>query len=139
MTEANLDRHKNNKWYPFWQTLKQGYDHFETHRLPPQVAVCERRYVVNVKLPQSRPEPTGYCPPFERPMLEPFVPKPNEQQIANERIVVPGPKIRTAIAAAPVGQGLSLQSMSGLIGSAQGVPPGAIDAPSRGPTLGFNQ
>jgi len=139
MTEANLDRHKNNKWYPFWQTLRQGYDHFETHRLPPQVAVCERRYVVNVKLPQSRPEPTGYCPPFERPVLEPFFPKPNEQQIADERIVVPGPKTRTAVAAAPSGGGLSLQSMSGLIGSAQGASDGVGGAPSRGPALGFHQ
>ena len=33
-------------------------------------------------------------PAFTRPVVAPFVPKPAEQQIAEERIVVPGPKLR---------------------------------------------
>lgn len=103
MTEANLSRHKKHPSYSFWQTLRQGYDHFEAHRVPPTVAVCERRYVVNVKLPANgRVDPMAACPAFERPQLEPFVPKPAEQQLAAERIVVPGPKTRTA---ATIGSG----------------------------------
>jgi murein L,D-transpeptidase YafK len=96
MTEAKMAQHKKHPWYPFWQTLKQGYDHFETHRVPPTVAVCERRYIVNVKMPASRVDAEGPCPAFERPQFEPFVPKPAEQQMAEERISVPGPKMRTA-------------------------------------------
>lgn len=95
MTAENMKRHRRNKHYAFWRTLKQGYDHFETYRLPPTVAVCERRYVVNVKLPTHRSiHAERACPRFHRPVVEPFTPKPYEQQLAWERIVVPGPKMR---------------------------------------------
>jgi len=98
MTDANMERHKKHRWYRFWTMLKPGYDHFEEHRLPPNVAVCSRRYVVNVELPdgtRSRVDPLGQCPRFKRPAIEPFVPRPSEQQVASERIVVPGIKTRT--------------------------------------------
>ncbi len=96
MTDANMQRHENHRWFRFWQTLKEGYDHFEYHRMPPTVAVCQRSYVVNVHLPEnSRVDPTGACPRFERPLIEPFVPRPAEEQIASERVRVPGMKTRT--------------------------------------------
>jgi hypothetical protein len=63
--------------------------------VPPTVAVCERRYVVNVLMPAyGRVNPEGRCPPFQRPLIEPFAPRPAEWQIASERITVPGPKVR---------------------------------------------
>jgi murein L,D-transpeptidase YafK len=83
MTEANMSRHKTNQWYPFWQTLKQGYDHFELTRTPPDIAVCQRQYMVNVKLPGGQPlnklDSDGACPAFERPAAQPFAPLPGEQ------------------------------------------------------------
>jgi murein L,D-transpeptidase YafK len=83
MTDANMERHKTSEWMPFWQMIKQGYDHFESTRLPPAVAVCEKRYVVNVKLPvNGRINPEGQCPSFERPAVAPFVPKPGEKEAA---------------------------------------------------------
>ena len=95
MTEENMARYRGNQNIAFWKTLKQGYDFFEKYRIPPTVAVCERRYVVNVKLPSNASvRPDGMCPRFTRPTFEPFVPKPFEQQIAEERITVPGPKMR---------------------------------------------
>lgn len=97
MTNANMERYRKNKWYKFWQVLKQGYDHFEVHRIPPNVAVCERRYIVNVHLPASGEiDPLGHCPRFMRPQIEPFVPRPSEEQIASERYEAPGPRTRTA-------------------------------------------
>lgn len=78
-TEANLARHANNQWLPFWKTLKEGYDAFEETRLPPEVAVCERRYVVNVRLPGYRIDPERSCPRFERPVVTAFVPLPDPQ------------------------------------------------------------
>lgn len=75
MTDARMAEMKKNKWYPFWRTLKEGYDYFERYRVPPQIAVCERRYVVNVTS-QSRPEPDGLCPPFTRPPISDFTPLP---------------------------------------------------------------
>lgn len=97
MTAENMERHKASKWMPFWKTLKQGYDHFEANRLPASVAVCERRYVVNVTYaPTTQFEATDRCPRFTHPQFEPFVPKPSEHQVASERISMPGPKMRTA-------------------------------------------
>lgn len=99
MTDEKLARHKKNKWYAFWKTMKQGYDFFEVNRIPPGVAICERRYVVNVVLPvDQRLNPMGRCPRFERQELMPFAPRPEEQQIAEERIIVPGPKVRRTLA-----------------------------------------
>jgi murein L,D-transpeptidase YafK len=79
MTEARMEQMKKHKWHGFWKTLKQGYDHFETHRIPPNVAICERRYVVNV-LAQTKPDPAGACPPFQRPMFAAFTPLPTEPE-----------------------------------------------------------
>ena len=97
MTEANLARFQGNPNMPFWLTLKQGYDFFEKYRFPPTVAVCERRYVVNVALLHgnvSDVQADAACPRFEHPVFQPFTPKPHEQQIAEERITAPGPKTR---------------------------------------------
>jgi murein L,D-transpeptidase YafK len=102
MTDANLARYRTNPNHKFWRTLKQGYDFFEKYRLPPQIAVCERRYLVNVKLAGSASvRPDGACPRFTRPVFEPFVPKPDEQQVAEERITVPGPKMREVASVTP--------------------------------------
>jgi len=46
-TEANLAPYASNKWYDFWRTLKQGYDAFESTRVPPAVTVCNSTYVVS--------------------------------------------------------------------------------------------
>ena len=97
LTDANLNRHKTNPHYKFWLTLKEGYDYFETARMAPTVAVCERRYVVNVKLNgNQRVNPEGMCPAFERPVAEPFVPLPTDQ--ATDNVVVQGAKQRALAA-----------------------------------------
>ena len=101
LTESNLARHANSPWVPFWSTLKEGYDHFETVRMPADVAVCGRKYVINVKLPQSKVDPERGCPQFERPAVVPFTPKPADQQIADERILSPGSKTRGVASVPP--------------------------------------
>jgi murein L,D-transpeptidase YafK len=47
LTEANLAPYASNKWYGFWRTLKQGYDAFESTRVPPAISVCNSAYVVS--------------------------------------------------------------------------------------------
>ena len=89
MTDARMAQMKSNKWYPFWKTLKQGYDHFETYRIPPDIATCERRYVVNVKS-QSRPDADGKCPAFSKPVITAFTPLPTEPQT----VVASGNKLK---------------------------------------------
>lgn len=102
MTDQKLYRHRKSKWYRFWRTLKRGYDYFEVHRIPPSVAVCERRYVVDVVLPEGRRiNPAGRCPRFKRQPVSPFAPHPEEFQLAEERVTMPGPKMRQFASSIP--------------------------------------
>jgi len=66
MTEENMERHKDNRWYGFWVNLKQGYDAFETARKPPKVDVCGKQYVFNASftVPDNRISPTAPCPAY---------------------------------------------------------------------------
>ena len=86
LTDANMARHAKDPWISFWATLKQAYDHFEATRLPPDIVVCQRQYVVNAKpqsgLLQTRIDPEGACPALERPKIEAFTPLPGEKVAA---------------------------------------------------------
>ncbi len=63
MTPANMARYRQDSNYPFWQNLKEGYDHFEITKVPPKVDVCEKRYVFNmVPEPGKTFSPAGACP-----------------------------------------------------------------------------
>lgn len=128
MTDARLAQVKDNKWYPFWATLKQGYDHFEQTRVPSNVAVCERKYVVNVKMPATPLNPEGACPHFEQQAAQPFLPDARQQQVASERITVPGPKMHAMAPGTPrlddtgnLGGGSTMSGLGagGLFGFAQ--------------------
>jgi len=68
MTPANMARYRNDPNYPFWQMLKEGYDHFEITKTPPKVDVCERRYVFN-RMPADGYsfDPIAACPPSTQP------------------------------------------------------------------------
>jgi murein L,D-transpeptidase YafK len=44
MTDANLARHRDSQWLPFWRNLKQGWDAFEGNGAPPVAHVCGRSY-----------------------------------------------------------------------------------------------
>lgn len=126
-TDAKLAQYKTNRWYSFWQTLKQGYDHFELTRVPPNVAVCERKYVVNVKMPASPLAADGACPHLEHPPVTPFVPaNGRQQQVADERIVVRGPKMRDVA---------SVNSEAHAVSGALAATPAATPTMA----LGFNQ
>jgi len=45
MTEMNVKSHEDSVWVEFWENLKEGYDTFEKHRVPPNVTVEGGRYV----------------------------------------------------------------------------------------------
>lgn len=53
LTEANLEQAKDHPSLPFWKTLKLGSDIFEASQLPPQVSVCDNRYVFAPAGPSS--------------------------------------------------------------------------------------
>lgn len=101
MTPENMALHTQNKHFAFWQTLKQGYDYFELTRMPPKVAVCNRRYHVNVDWEGGRPHPNRACPRFKRPDLNPFWPAIGEEELAMQRIHAPGIKKRAFASTQP--------------------------------------
>ena len=132
MTDENMARHANHEAYPFWKTLKEGYDYFELTRQLPTVAVCNRRYVVNVAMRGGDPtrlDPEGACPAFLKPKPDPFKPRPGEQ-IAEQRIVVPGPKMRSLASVDDGTQRSGLMS-TGTIGPGPSPVPSMSLAPSR--------
>ena len=118
MSDENMVRYARHEAYPFWKTMKEGYDYFEISRQLPTVAVCNRRYVVNVAMRGGDPtrlDPAGACPAFLKPKPDPFKPRPGEQ-IAEQRIVVPGPKMRSLASIEDGAQRSGLMS-TGTIGS----------------------
>lgn len=78
-TDEAMERYRGHEWSEFWRDLKAGYDSFEQTRLPPRVAICERRYQISdgevedrgnpithgVLRPPATPAATviGYMPP----------------------------------------------------------------------------
>ncbi|MCX8999212.1 murein L,D-transpeptidase [Rhizobiaceae bacterium BDR2-2] len=66
MTAENMARHRHSEHFEFWKMLKAGYDHFEITKRPPEVAVCDRKYVFN-KQAGGALNPTGACPAMSTP------------------------------------------------------------------------
>mgnify|MGYP000046383283 FL=1 len=63
MTAKNMARNRANPNFAFWTNLKQGYDIFESQKLPPKVSYCGRRYVFNATFQDGEPaDPLGQCP-----------------------------------------------------------------------------
>ncbi|HDR14245.1 MAG TPA: murein L,D-transpeptidase [Desulfobacteraceae bacterium] len=44
MTDQNMERNRDSKWFDFWKNLKTGYDLFEAYQRPPKVFVESGRY-----------------------------------------------------------------------------------------------
>lgn len=44
MSAENMRRHHGGRWRAFWQNLKEGYDAFEKHKIPPNVGVKAKIY-----------------------------------------------------------------------------------------------
>jgi murein L,D-transpeptidase YafK len=67
MTPENMARHRNSEHLEFWQMLKTGYDHFEVTGTPPQVSVCEKKYVFDATtLVEGVPfRATAKCPDYQ--------------------------------------------------------------------------
>lgn len=47
MTENNFTKYRNTKWNSFRKNLKEGYDYFEKHKIPPKVSVRNKKYIFN--------------------------------------------------------------------------------------------
>jgi murein L,D-transpeptidase YafK len=66
MTAENMVRHRLSPNYDFWKMLKVGYDNFEVTKRPPEVEVCEKKYVFNQQADGAF-NPGGKCPAMSTP------------------------------------------------------------------------
>jgi murein L,D-transpeptidase YafK len=67
MTPENLAEQLASPHIGFWRNLKEGSDHFETTRRPPNVASCGQRYVFNASpaAPGARFIAGAACPAYK--------------------------------------------------------------------------
>jgi murein L,D-transpeptidase YafK len=98
MTPAAMAQHAAHPHAASWQPLQQAYWSFEATRRLPNVAMCEKRYVVNPTWFDRAPtisDPAAVCPAH----IEASVPPPVDVDArASEapRVLASGPKTRTA-------------------------------------------
>ncbi|MBW6423868.1 murein L,D-transpeptidase [Rhizobium sp. XQZ8] len=65
MDAENMARHRDNQNFAFWKMIKEGYDNFEITKRPPEVNVCEKKYVFNQQLTGNGTfAPASACPPM---------------------------------------------------------------------------
>lgn len=68
MTAENMVKHRLDSNYDFWKMLKVGYDNFEVTKRPPEVNVCEKKYVFNQQATDgSAFNAAGKCPAMSTP------------------------------------------------------------------------
>ncbi|MGV8939151.1 MAG: L,D-transpeptidase family protein [Allorhizobium sp.] len=68
MTAENMARHRHSEHFDFWKELKVGYDNFEVTKRPPEVNVCERKYVFNQQVEGTAGfNAAAACPPMSTP------------------------------------------------------------------------
>lgn len=68
MTADNMARHQHSPHYEFWKMLKVGYDNFEVTKRPPEIGVCEKKYVFNQQVEEGKSlSATAACPPMTTP------------------------------------------------------------------------
>lgn len=66
MTPENMARHAGHRHFAFWEMLQEGYQHFEVTQLPPQVDVCDRRYIFNAVAAEQF-SAAQQCPAYTTP------------------------------------------------------------------------
>ena len=68
MTPENMAKHRDDPNMDFWKMLKVGYDYFEITKEPPEVNVCDRKYVFNQQVMDGSPfVATAACPSMKTP------------------------------------------------------------------------
>jgi murein L,D-transpeptidase YafK len=63
LTEARLNAYDGHAWAGFWRDMKPGYDLFEASHIPPQISICQKRYVAEPGAPGAKTSvPRNACP-----------------------------------------------------------------------------
>ena len=97
MTAANLKRHKDHAAAATWGPLMEAYNDFWKTQLPPRVAMCSKRYVVNpvwTSANEAESDPGASCPESAGKLLAPLSRK-LAKRLKTDPIVSGGPKMRS--------------------------------------------
>lgn len=98
MTAANLTRHASHAAAATWGPLKEAYNEFAKTQLPPRIALCSKRYVVNpvwTSAGEAESNPARACPVSAGKLLAPLSRK-LAKNLKGEPLVADGPKMRSA-------------------------------------------
>lgn len=97
MTAKNILAHNDHPALPTWTPLKEAYDDFSTSRMPPRVAICSKRYIVNpitVSNAGLDADAATACPANPGKLLAP-VSRRLAKKLVSTPLMALGPKTRT--------------------------------------------
>ena len=97
MTAANLTRHANHAAAASWGPLMEAYNDFWKSQLPPRIALCSKRYVVNpvwTSAGEAENDPENTCPESVGKLLAPLSRK-LAKKLKGDPLVAEGPKMRS--------------------------------------------
>ncbi len=97
MTAANLKRHKEHAAAATWGPLMEAYNDFWKTQMPPRIAMCSKRYVVNpvwTSADEAESDPASACPESAGKLLAPLSRK-LAKRLISDPLVAEGPKMRS--------------------------------------------
>jgi murein L,D-transpeptidase YafK len=97
MTAANLKRHAEHDAAPTWGPLMEAYNDFWKTQMPPRIAACSKRYVVNpvwTSANDTESDPASACPGNAGKLLAPLSRK-LAKRLKTDPLVADGPKMRS--------------------------------------------
>ena len=97
MTAANLTRHANHAAAATWGPLKEAYNEFAKSQMPPRIALCSKRYVVNpvwTSANEAESDPARACPVSAGKLLAPLSRK-LAKKLKGNPLIAEGLKMRS--------------------------------------------
>ncbi len=137
MTAANLKRHTNHAAAATWGPLMEAYNDFWKTQMPPRVAMCSKRYVINpvwTSANESESDPASACPESAGKLLAPLSRK-LAKRLISDPLVADGAKMRSvedianwdsSIAKAAIAEAEKLEQNRKMRKEAKGINPGGL-------------
>ena len=97
MTAANLKRPASHVAAPTWGPLMEAYNDFWKAQIPPRVAMCSKRYVVNpvwTSANEAESDPAASCPDSTGKLLAPLS-RSLAKRLKTDPLIAEGPKMRS--------------------------------------------
>lgn len=131
MSRENSARHAGHPAEATWAPLQVAYDDFAASRVPPRIAACSKRYVVNPLAPIGGAAADA-CPKMIGKLLASVSPRLEKRlNAADQPLTAEGPKTRTAEDIARWSEHRSSLGLSSLISGDTASPTATVARPPR--------